>query len=461
MSDHIHDHDDDLDPQVAALEALQDFINGARWFSGKGRDGQLGGLEQPDWIVEPGGNAPAVRSEFATIVYPDGSHEYYQLLVSYRPEPVDEFLIGPALEPELGFAHDAPRDVEAMRAVLAAVLAGSTAPHAWQESLPDGAKLTAELEPRVFGGEQSNTNVLLGDVALLKVFRKLEVGPNLDIQLHDALGRAHVSSAARLYGWVSGMITPFSDEGWADGAEAPETERVDLMMFSELLREAQDGWELATDFARRGESFEEHAAALGSALAEVHRALDDTFGDSSKAGSEVVSVMEQRLADAAAVAPALVPFTDGLRAAFEKLDGTTLRTQRVHGDFHLGQTLFTPDGWKIIDFEGEPMKSFAERQLPDSPLRDVAGMLRSFGYATSAFDDPTGSQASDWLAACRTAFLDAYGRSAGPVDEDVLAAYEADKAIYEVVYETRNRPDWVRIPLSALEAIVPGAETEK
>lgn len=441
--------------QAEALDALSGFVLGARWFAGKGRDGQLGGLEQPDWIVAPGGDGPAVRAEYVTVVYPDGSHEYYQLLVSYRPEPVADCLIGPALEEELGFAHDAPRDPEAMRVVLAQVLAGSSNPEAWEAVLVDGAKLSADLEPRVFGGEQSNTNVLLGGVALMKIFRKLEPGANLDIQMHDALGRAHVASAARLYGWVSGTITPFSDEAWADGQDQPEGERVDLMMVSELLQGAQDGWELACREAGEGHDFTDHAAALGTALAEVHHALGEVFGTQSVDGHEVAETMRGRLEAALSAAPALEPHRDGLVAAFGALDGATLQTQRVHGDFHLGQTLFTPDGWKIIDFEGEPMKTFAERQRPDSALRDVAGMLRSFGYVTSVFDEPTGEAARSWLNGVRQAFLDAYRQGTGEVDEQALAAYEADKAVYEVVYETRNRPTWVEIPMSAIEAIAP------
>lgn len=443
------------------IEALQDFVLGARWFAGKGRGGQLAGLEQPDWIVEPGEHGIAVRSEYATVLYPDGSHEHYQLLLSYRPEPLEECLVGPAMDPQLGYVHDAPRDVEAMRLVLDAILAGSAVPHAWQQNLVDAAALQPGLEPRVFGGEQSNTNVLLGDVALVKIFRKLESGPNLDIQMHDALGRAHVPSAARLFGWVSGSLTPFSDEAWADGMDAPEPERVDLMMISELLRDAEDGWELATELARKGEDFTTHAAALGTALAQVHVALADTFGSQSLPGGQVARTMAERLDRAAADAPVLAGHRDSLRGCFAQLEGRDLAVQRVHGDFHLGQCLFTADGWKIIDFEGEPMKSFAERLEPDSALRDVAGMLRSFGYVTSVFDQPTGPEAMAWLEQVQQAFLEAYRREAGAVDEQVLAAYLADKAIYEVVYETRNRPSWVGIPMSAVEALAPARTAEQ
>jgi len=137
----------------------------------------------------------------------------------------------------------------------------------------------------------------------------------------------------------------------------------------------------------------------------------------------------------------------------------------VHGDLHLGQTLRTVKNWKVVDFEGEPAKPLSERMLPDSPWRDVAGMLRSFDYASAVIGDaPTeagghvASKAHEWAERNRAAFLDGYrevtgqdARSGEPAA--MVAAYEADKAVYEVVYETRNRPDWVRIPLDAIERL--------
>jgi maltokinase len=137
----------------------------------------------------------------------------------------------------------------------------------------------------------------------------------------------------------------------------------------------------------------------------------------------------------------------------------------VHGDFHLGQTLHTPTGWKIIDFEGEPAKSMAERVAPDSIWRDIAGMLRSFDYAAATVPGP---DSAAWSAACREAFLKGYaGGDLDPDAEAPLRAYEAEKAIYEVGYEVRNRPDWVAIPLGAIAGLAragvaarPGAATE-
>ena len=126
----------------------------------------------------------------------------------------------------------------------------------------------------------------------------------------------------------------------------------------------------------------------------------------------------------------------------------------MHGDFHLGQTLHTPSGWKIIDFEGEPAKTMAERRAPDSVWRDVAGMLRSFDYAAASVPGP---QSAAWAAACRAAFLRGYTvAELGATEASLLRAYEADKAIYEVVYEMRNRPDWIGIPLRAVAELAAG-----
>jgi maltokinase len=142
---------------------------------------------------------------------------------------------------------------------------------------------------------------------------------------------------------------------------------------------------------------------------------------------------------------------------FGALAGAELDLQRVHGDFHLGQTLRTPSGWKIIDFEGEPAKTLAERLAPDSVWRDIAGMLRSFEYAGASVPPSTddgGPDAAQWVADCRSAFLAGYaGGELSPADAATLRAYELDKAIYEVVYEVRNRPDWVHIPLGAVAAL--------
>ncbi|GMA30712.1 1,4-alpha-glucan branching protein GlgB [Litorihabitans aurantiacus] len=141
--------------------------------------------------------------------------------------------------------------------------------------------------------------------------------------------------------------------------------------------------------------------------------------------------------------------------------------QRVHGDYHLGQVLHAGDRWLAIDFEGEPMRPLAERSLPDLALRDVAGMLRSFDYAGGSAEH-AGTPARDWVSAASAAFLDGYSEAlaSGTVDggsladDPLLRALELDKALYEVVYENRNRPDWLPIPLAALDRLLPDVEVD-
>ncbi len=423
------------------MTQLWDHFQDARWFSGKGRGGVCTAITPLDPFAQRDGDDPVmVRSEIATITYPDGGTEHYQLVLSYRPEALASGAISGAKDPLWGQAHDALADPEALAMVVAAVASNATTALTWSSVIRQPELMQGPI--RVFGGEQSNTNLMIGETALLKLFRKLEPGRNLDIAVHDALGRAHVTAAAQLIGWVEAQIPSESGQTTAD-----------LGMVVEQFAQAQDGWPLALASAAgadQGSDFTDQAAALGRALAEVHRALADTFPAGRTSGDEVAAVMERRLEAALDVAPALADHAQGLRAVFARLRGHELNTQHIHGDFHLGQTLLTQGRWRVIDFEGEPMKTRDERWAPDSKWRDVAGMARSLGYAGSGAPDPGSPAALAWVEAARSAFIEAYSPGATAAQLDALAAYEADRAIYEVVYETRNRPDWVQIPLRAI-----------
>jgi maltokinase len=158
---------------------------------------------------------------------------------------------------------------------------------------------------------------------------------------------------------------------------------------------------------------------------------------------------------AAQAVPALRPYAPALHSAFTALadlaaEGSTWTAQRVHGDLHLGQCLRSPAGqWWLIDFEGEPAKPLAERRMPQPTARDVAGMLRSFDYAAHSAPVP----AEGWAEACRAAYCSGYAEVSGRdprTDPVLLRAYETDKAIYEVVYEARHRPDWLPVPMAAI-----------
>jgi maltokinase len=333
-----------------------------------------------------------------------------------------------------------------------------------------GHQLDAAAHSTLFSGEQSNSSVAFGEDALMKVFRKVTPGVNPDIEIHQVLTEVGSEHVAALYGWVE-VETPSADEPV-----------MQLAMLQEFLRTATDGWDLALASVRSllgnpelhatdsGGDFAPESTRLGEAVAQVHRLLAEHFPTESRgpeAAAALARAMNERLDRALAVVPDLAAHADRLRAVFGRVaDLGGLEVQRIHGDLHLGQTLRTAKGWKIVDFEGEPAKPLAERTLPDSPWRDVAGMLRSFDYAPRSVEhsqpsndgDPELTElrrmrAAEWANRNRNHFLVAYGGDLSVEQRVLLEAYVADKAVYETVYEARNRPGWLSIPLEALAQI--------
>jgi maltokinase len=370
-------------------------------------------------------------------------------------------------------AYDALHDRDAMalwqRAFAAAEAEGILESGGLRFHRLPGHDLDLDAHSTLFSGEQSNSSVAFGEDALMKVFRKITPGVNPDIAVHEVLTRSGSTHVAPLYGWL--------DVSMGDGSD----DVLQLAMLQKFLRTASDGWNLALASVRAlfadpevhasesGGDFAGEATRLGEALREVHATLREHFPAETRpaaAAAELAATMTGRLDAALAVVPELEEHAKGLRVAFDDvahLDG--LDVQQVHGDLHLGQTLRTSVGWKIVDFEGEPAKALAERQLPDSIWRDVAGMLRSFDYAarvvqrslsTSAESDADliDTRAEEWSERNKNHFLVAYAD--GPLSREqqvLLNAYVADKAVYETVYETRNRPSWVAIPLQAVARI--------
>lgn len=304
---------------------------------------------------------------------------------------------------------------------------------------------------KVLGGEQSNTSVLLpacDPPAILKVFRGVSGGPNPDVEVPLALSRVW-DGVPRPLAWLTAR--------WPGGLGH-------LGVLSELVVGAQDGFELACEHARTGRSFAGPAEDLGRTTAAMHRALRTALPleDGGRAGDDqarhVVATLRRRAAEAVAAAPVLserAARVDAVLATVEDLQDLP-PLQRVHGDYHLGQVLRSTDrGWAVLDFEGEPQASREERERPDLALRDLAGMLRSVDYAAAV-----GGADGGWATEARDALVTGYqAEAAGGARPDaatrtVLRALELDKALYEVVYETRNRPDWLGIPLAGVDRLL-------
>jgi maltokinase len=453
-------------------ESLTRFIGTARWFGGKGRSFEIGDVRRFDWL----GDSPRVRIELVTVEYDDGTREVYQVPLAYYPEPqerLEHALVGEWTDEELGEVHvyDALHDRTStsywLQAFHRAEAAGELVFHRLE-----GHDLDVEAQGALFSGEQSNSSIAFGEDSLMKVFRKITPGRNPDIEIHVALTKAENEHVAALYGWL---------EAPARASEEP----LHLAMLSQFLRTASDGWGQALASVRDlfaeadlhadevGGDFAAEAQRLGVATGEVHAALATEFPTEIWKADRLARLaqdMAARLDSALEIVPAIAEHADALRRTFAAVAEIRepVLVQRIHGDLHLGQTLRTVKGWKLVDFEGEPAKPLGDRIGVDSVWRDVAGMLRSFDYAAHAVEADVqegGPQiayrAVEWSERNRHAFLEGYiaastrtdGQSLSGHHHTLLRAYEVDKAVYETIYEARNRPDWIHIPLSAIRRL--------
>ncbi|MFT4082078.1 MAG: phosphotransferase [Nocardioides sp.] len=501
-----------LDPTVFA-DTFAGYLHRTRWFGGKGREFAVTAIsslgEVPGGTQDEAGDDPVVVIYLVEVTYADPAvepagrpdTELYQVplaLYEHAEPRLDHAFVGWWEDPERGWVHayDALHDRAAMAHWLRSFAAtapqgpggpataepgtgepgtGAGAPAPTTDAvlrfhrLP-GHDLDVEVHSTLFAGEQSNSSVAFGDDSLMKVFRKVTPGVNPDIAIGAALTEAGDPYVAPLYGWLDAVPPGEDPEGGA---------MIQLAMLQAFLRTATDGWEFALASVRTlfaepeqhaagsGGDFAGEATRLGEALTEIHRTLAERFPTDrygAAGAADLAAAMSRRLEAALPVVPALAEHAATLRALFAQVAGLSeIEVQRVHGDLHLGQTLRTSVGWKIVDFEGEPAKPLAERLRPDSRWRDVAGMLRSFEYVPQAVlrglvagaeDEQLRLRAAEWANRNRNFFLVAYaGGELDETDRILLDAYVADKAVYECVYEARNRPTWLDIPLAALARI--------
>ena len=461
---------------------LERFLGQQRWFAGKSRTWVVTDVSTVGWLRR---ELPAVQLALVTVSYDDGDTETYQVPLVHYAEPAEHLTHALVGDDGHTWAYDALHDKEVTPLWYDGIDADIAGDGFRFHRDPSVDALPPAGPSIVIGAEQSNTSVIFGDTVILKVFRKVSPGRNPDIEVHSALAAEGSAHIAPLLGWLEGRWDHAAEPVPDASASLMSDGSASLAMAQTFLQNSTEGWATATASVRDlyaeadlhahevGGDFAGEAFRLGVATAEVHQALARALQTGTLEGKELAAVadgMRTRLDRAVAEVEALHPHADRLRDVFDDLAGLAepVAVQRVHGDFHLGQVMRTLDGWKLLDFEGEPARPLEERRALDSPIKDVAGMLRSFDYAARhlladhAPDPRLEYRAVEWADRNREAFCKGYAESAGydPRDQAILLrAFETDKAVYEVVYEARNRPAWLPIPMSAIERLAAsGAE---
>ena len=409
-------------------DKLGAWMREQRWFGAKAADlSHFGVLDHVE--LQDGLGCALVEARFNS-----GVHDVYQLIVS-------------------GDDLDAEGGRTLVRMMQEQATAGGIRFH-WTgaEPAPRG-----DASVRPMGAEQSNSTIVVGEALALKVFRRLLPGDNPELEMLRFLTAHGFENIAPLAGWYE-----------FDG----ELLQATLGVLQRFVADGRDGWGYAL---AEPDAFLDQVRDLGSVTGEMHSVLASDHGDADftpeEPGDDALGLLtatineeiERAFFDLRDSDEAARPIMgrgeelrDQLRALSHQSSGG--RLIRHHGDYHLGQTLLTPRGWVVLDFEGEPARTLPERRRKRSPLRDAAGMLRSFAYVASASD----TLPVDWEERARASFLEGYyeavddvllpaGRSA--IDK-LLAIHELEKAVYELRYELNNRPDWVGIPVSAIARLL-------
>jgi maltokinase len=450
------------DLSFLSVETLSDYVVRQRWFGSKAREvAQLNVLE----VVPLRTEAPLLVIALLETRFQPGTHEVYQALLGLRPAE-EGWEQGVICESENWTIYDALTDPE-LAGELHGLLARSATVQAGESAcrfeLVPGVALGAPAPElaRPMGAEQSNSSVVYDDRLVLKVYRRVEAGINPELELLRFLTEHGFPNVAPLAGWYE-----------LEGRLMDAT----LGVLQDYVGEGRDGWELALDALESDpDGFLGPVRRLGEVTGEMHTTLGSDAGDPSFAPEEpsvetlslltatVDEEIEQIFLDIPEEGPT-APIAGRGEEVREQLRllshiGAAGRVIRHHGDYHLGQTLRVGDDWIILDFEGEPARSLPERRRKRSPLRDVAGMLRSFAYAASASGLLRGTEApEDWEQRARQEFLEGYMTTMDPsllppgqgAAERLLTVFELEKAVYELRYELNNRPDWVKIPVAGI-----------
>jgi maltokinase len=437
--------------------ALIEYVTRQRWYGAKSRT--VSHSEVLDTITLRQAE-PQLTLALVEIRYDTGAHDIYQLLFSGGAGDV----VVDAFAEDAGSAREI---VSAVRTGL--TLQGSEGVAEFRPA-EDFSALGRELgAARLVSSEQSNSSVIFDEALILKVFRHLEPGINPELEVLRFLTEQGFRNIPALGGWYAYSGGPLT---------------ATLGLLQEYVAGAVGGWELALDeVSSAPERFLDRLGRLGEVTAQMHTALGADPNDPAFAPEEpsveslglLTATVDEEIARVFLALPdddeRLEPILGRGEEVREQLRllthaGSSGRVIRTHGDYHLGQTLMSHDDWVILDFEGEPARTLVERRRKRSPLRDVAGMLRSFAYAATAAELTRDADVpADWEGRARERFLESYLETVDvtllppgeAAIERLLAVFELEKAVYELRYELDNRPDWVGIPVAGIERLMSAA----
>jgi maltokinase len=465
MTDRVHDLARSRAERLE-LESVAAWLEVQRWYASKSR--HVTGLQIDECVALS--ETPPLLLALMQARFASGSHELYQLPLALLP-PAQAGDRTPVATAADWVAVDAVADPELVRGFLRQMdteqaldgEAGCFRFHSVEATGP----LPLDAPARPMGVEQSNSSIVFGEQTVLKVFRRLEPGINPELELLQFLTRHDFANIAPLQGW-------YEYDGRAFSATLGVAQR--------FFPDAVGGWELALQqIAADPAAFLIELGGLGAVTARLHNCLASDMGDPSFAPEEpsaeslslLTATIDEdierifvRLPEDERVASIAGRGQDVReKIAMRAQTGAGGRAIRTHGDYHLGQTLHRAGGpeWLIIDFEGEPARPLFERRQKRSPLRDVAGMLRSFAYAASATAIMRGTPApAQFEERARNSFLENYFSNIDPAllpagDTaiwNLLAIFELEKAIYELQYELDNRPDWLPIPVAGIARLL-------
>ena len=432
-------------------QTLIEYVTKQRWYGAKSRTVSHSAVLDTVTIRQA---EPQLSLALVEMRYDTGAHDIYQLLVTDDTE-------GDGLAEDAGIAREI---VSAMRTGL--TLQGSEGVAEFSPA-EDFSTLSQGLgAARLVSSEQSNSSVVFDEALILKVFRRLEPGINPELEVLRFLGARGFRNVPALAGWYEYIGGPLT---------------ATLGVLQEFVAGAIGGWELALgEIASAPESFLDRLGRLGEVTAHMHTALGADPNDLAFAPEEpsveslglLTATVDEEIARVFLSLPddddRLAPIFGRGEEVREQLRllthaGSSGRVIRTHGDYHLGQTLWRSNDWVLLDFEGEPARTLVERRRKRSPLRDVAGMLRSFAYAATAAEITRNADIpEDWEERARERFLESYLETVDatllpPGDaavERLLAVFELEKAVYELRYELDNRPDWVGIPVTGIERLM-------